>query len=119
MAESDDESFLYFENITEKYDDPTGWVTVARFDSFNECDCRYLFSALASNNQTTRAHLFSECEWDVYEDNFGYPYFSGTDERGFSLGNSVSIDDNIIESFMIFRTFHSLFPDTFEPVRFF
>ena len=117
MAKSDDESFLYFENITEKYDDPTGWVTVARFDSFNECDCRYLFSALASNNQTTRAHLFSECEWDVHADDFGYPYFSDTDERGFSLGNSVSIGDNIIESFMIFRTFHSLFPDTFEPIQ--
>ena len=117
MVESSDKSFLYFEDITEKYDDPTGWITVARFDSHDECDSRYLFSALASNNQTTRSYLLSRSDWDVQPIDFGHPYFGGWDKIEFSLGSRISMDDSSIESFMVYRTFCDLFPATFEPVQ--
>lgn len=116
MTESNDKSFLYFEDITEKYDDPTGWITVARFDSCDERDSRCLFSVLASNNQSTRTHLFNKYDWEAHYD-FGHPYFSGGDKIKFSLGSRISISDNIVESFMILRTFHNLFPDVFEPAQ--
>ena len=116
-----DKSFLYFEDITEKYDDPIGWITVARFDEYNERDYRSLFSALAPNTQPTRAYLLSKSDWDVHAD-FGHPYFEhsnfdGLNKIDLSLGDRISINDSVIESFMIHRSFHDLFPDTFEPVQ--
>ena len=116
MAESDDKSFLYFEDITGKYDDPSGWITVSRVASGGDRDSRYLFSALASNNSTAYTHLFSTPEWDVQLDS-GYPYFGGCENIEFSLGNKFSNSNIGIESFMIYRTFHDLFPDTFVPVQ--
>lgn len=116
MVESDDKSFLYFEDITEKYDDPSGWITVARFDSYGVRDCRCLFSALASNNSDAYPHLFSTPGWDVQTD-FGHPYFSGWKNIEFSLGNELSNSNIRIESFVIYRTFHNLFPDAVDLVQ--
>ena len=116
MVELDDKSFLYFEDITGKYDDPSGWITVGRFDDDGIRDSRCVFSALASNNSGTLTHLFSKHGWDVRFE-FGHPYFSGQDDIEFNLGNKLSDSDSAIESFIIYRSFHGLFPDIFEPVQ--
>ena len=117
MAKRNDKSFLYFDDIAEKYDDPSGWVTIARFDDSDARDNRCIFSALAPNNQTTRGYLLSRKDWGVDIDKFGHPYFEGADGSGFSLGDKESIGNDTVESFMIYRTFHNLHHATFEPVQ--
>ncbi len=117
VAKSDDKSFLYFEDIVEKYDDPAGWITVARSDDSDKRDSRSLFSALAPDNQSVREQLFRGTDWDVHPDNFGHPCFDGRGEVEFSLGNKASSNDVVIESFMVYRNFHGPFPNAFEPVQ--
>ena len=117
MAELDDKSFLYFVDIAEKYDDPPGWITVARFDDPDTRDDRCIFSALASNTKTARAHLLGGKDWVVHPSDFGHPCFEGADGSEFSLGDKMSVGNDVVESFVVSRTFHGLYPATFEPVQ--